>query len=71
MTNLTSLLIGVLLIQRNSTKLDMHQGALSFPSFSLNLEKENRTYPNVFEPVRNPVETTLQTGNRTIVWVKS
>ena len=71
MTNLTSPLIGLLFLQCNSTILDMHQGNLNFPFFSMQLKNEDRTYPNVIEPVLNPVETTLQPGKRTTIWVKS
>ena len=37
MTNLTSPLIGLLFLQRNSTILDMRQGILNFPFFSMQL----------------------------------
>ena len=70
MTNLTSPMIGLLFIQRNSTILDMRQGILNFPFFSMQLKNEDRTYPNVIEPILNPVETTLQPGKRTTVRVK-
>ena len=62
MTNLTSPLIGLLFLQRNSTLLDMRQGILNFPFFSVQLKNEDRTYPNVIEPIINPVDTTLQPG---------
>ena len=71
MTNLTSPLIGLLFLQRNSTILEMRQGILNFPFFSMQLKNENRTYPNVIEPILNPVETTLQPRKRTTIWVKS
>ena len=71
MTNLTSPLIGLLFLQRNSTILDMRQGILNFPFSSMQSKKEDRTYPNVIEPILNPVETTLQPGKRTTIWVKS
>ena len=71
MTNPTSPLIGLLFLQRNSTILDMHQGILNFPFFSMQLKNEDRTYPNVIEPILNPVETILQPGKRTTIWVYS
>ena len=71
MTNLTSPLIGLFFLQRNSTILDMPQGILNFPFFSMQLKNEDRTYPNVIEPILNPVKTTLQPGKRTTIWVKS
>ena len=37
----------------------------------MQLKNEDRTYPNVIEPVLNPTETILQAGKRTIIWVKS
>ena len=71
MTNLTSPLIGLLFLQRNSTILEMRQGILNFPFFSMQLKNEDRTYPNIIEPILNPAETTLQPGTRTTIWVKS
>ena len=71
MTNLTSPLIGLLFLQRNNTILDMRQGILNFPFFSMQLKNEDPTYPNVMEPILNPAETILQPGKRTTIWVKS
>ena len=71
MTITTSRLIGLLFLQRNSTMLDIRQGILSLPFFSTQLENEDRTYPNVIEPRLNPVDTILQPGKRTKIWVKS
>ena len=71
MINLTSPLIGLLFLQRNSTILDMRQGILNFPFFSMQLKNEDRTYPNVIEPKLNPAETILQPGKKTTIWVKS
>ena len=71
MTNLTSPLIGLLFLQRNSTILGMRQGILNFPVFSMQLKNEDRTNPNIIKPILNPVETTLQPGKRTTIWVKS
>ena len=65
-TNLTSALVGLLFLQRNSTIRDMGQRILNFPFFSMHLENEDRTYPpNVIEPILNPVETILQPRKRT------
>ena len=71
LTNLTRPLIDLLFIQRNSTILDMRQGILNFLFFSMQLKNEDRTYPNVIEPILNPVETILQRGKRTTIWLKS
>ena len=67
MRNLTSPLIGLLFLQRNSTILDMRQGILNFLFFSMQLKNEDRTYPNVIEPILNPAETILQPGNSTTI----
>ena len=37
----------------------------------MQLKHKDRTYPNVIEPILNPVETILQPGKRTKFWVKS
>ena len=71
MTNLTRPLIGLLFLQRNSTILDVRQGILNFPFFSMQLKNENRTYANVIEPILNPVDNILQSGKRTTIGVKS
>ena len=71
MTNLTSPLIDLLFLQRNSTILDMRQGILNFPFFPMQLKNEDRTYPNVIEPILNPAETILQPGKRSTISVKS
>ena len=71
MTNPTSPFIGLLFLQRNSTILYMRQGILNIPFFSSQLRNEDRTYPNVIEPILNPVESILQPEKRTTIWVKS
>ena len=71
MTNLTSSLIGLLFLQRHSTILDMRKGIVIFPFASMQLKIEAGTYPNVIEPILNPLETILQPGKRTTIWVKS
>ena len=40
----------------------MRQGILNFLFFSMQLKNENLTYPNVIEPILNPVDTILQPG---------
>ena len=70
MINLKSPLIGLLFLQRNSTILYMRQGIPDFPLFSYQLKNGECTHPNVIEPKLNPVETTLQRGERTTIWVK-
>ena len=71
MTSLISPLIGLLFLHRNTTILDLRQGILNFPFFSMQLKDEDRTYPNVIEHILSPVETILQPGKRTTIGVKS
>ena len=71
MTNLTSPLIGLLFLQRNSTILDIRHGIMIFPFFSMQLKNENRAYPNIIEPILNPVDTILKPGKQTTIWVIS
>ena len=71
MTGLTRPLTGLLFLKRNSTIFDMRQGTLNFAFFSIQLKNEDRTYPNVFEPILYPVKTILQPGKGTTNWVKS
>ena len=71
MTKLTDHFIGILFLQRKSTILDMRQGILNFPFFPMQLKNEDRTYPNVIDPILNPAKTILQPGKRTTIWVKS
>ena len=37
----------------------------------MHLKNEGRTYPNVIGPILKPVETILQPGKQTTIWVKS
>ena len=37
----------------------------------MQLKNKDQTYPNVIEPILNPVETILQRGKRTKIWVKT
>ena len=71
MTNLASPLMSLLFLRRNCTILDICHGILIFPFFSTQLTNEDRTYPNVIEPILIPVATILQLGKRTLFWVKS
>ena len=49
----------------------MRQGILNFPFFSMQLKNEDRLYRNVIESILSPVDTILQPGKRTTIWVKS
>ena len=51
MEKLTSPLIGLSFLQRNNTILDMRQGDLNFPFFSMQLKTADHKYTNVMEPI--------------------
>ena len=51
MEKLTSPLIGLSFLQRNNTILDMRQGVLNFPFFSVQLKTADPKYTNVMEPI--------------------
>ena len=53
METLTSPLIGRSFLQRNNTNLDMRQGVLKFPFFSMQLKIADHKYTNVVEPIYN------------------
>ena len=54
METLSSPIIGLMFLQRNQTVLDMRQGILNFPFFSMQLKTADHKYSNVMEPILNP-----------------
>ena len=56
MEKLSSTIIGLMFLQLNHTVLDMRQGILSFPFFSMQLKTADHKYSNVMEPILNPEE---------------
>ena len=58
MEYLTGPIIGLMFLQRNHTVLDMRQGILNFPFFSMQLKTADHMYSNVLEPILNPTEIT-------------
>ena len=67
MGKLTGPIIGLLFLQRNHTVLDMRQGILNFPFFSMQLKTADHRYSNVLEPILNPNEITVPPNNRIVV----
>ena len=63
MKNLRSPFIGLLFLQRNSINLDRRHGIIIFHFFSMQLKNEDRTHPNVIEPILNSKETIMQRVN--------
>ena len=71
MENLTGPIIGLMFLQRNHTVLDMRQGILNFPFFSMQLKTADHKYSNVLEPILNPTETTIPPNDRVLIRTNS
>ena len=71
MEKLTGPIIGLMFLQRNHTVLDMRQGILNFPYFSMQLKTADHKYSNVLEPTLNPDDITIPPNDRTLVEIKS
>ena len=67
MEKLTSPLIGLLFLQRNNTILDMRQGILNFPFFSMQLKTADHKYTNVMEPICAREVITIPPNDRHMV----
>ena len=71
MEKLTGPIIGLMFLQRNHTVLDMRQGILNFPYFSMHFKTADHKYSNVLEPILNPDDITIPPNDRTLVEIKS
>ena len=71
MEKLSSPIIGLMFLQRNHTVLDMRQGILNFPFFSMQLKTADHKYSNVMEPILNPEDLTIPPNGRTIIPIQS
>ena len=71
MTSLTSPILGLISLQRNSNILDMRQGVIIFPFFSMQLKHADNKNFNINEQLLNPTETLFQPGNQTIIHIKA
>ena len=69
--NLTGPILGLMLLQRNHTVLDMRQGILNFPFFSMQLKTTDHRYSNVLEPILNPIEVTIPPNDRVLIRTNS
>ena len=67
MEKLTSPLIGLSFLQRNNTILDMRQGVLNFPFFSMQLNTADHKYTNVMEPICIREDVTIPPNDRHLV----
>ena len=71
MEHLTGPIIGLMFLQRNHTVLDMRQGILNFPFFSMQLKTADHKYSNVLEPILNPNEITIPPNDRVLIRTNS
>ena len=71
MEKLTSPLIGLSFLQRNNTILDMRQGVLNFPFFSMQLKTADHKYTNVMEPIYIREDVTIPPNGRQSVHMAS
>ena len=71
MEHLTGPIIGLMFLQRNHTVLDMRQGILNFPFFSMQPKTADHKYSNVLEPIFNPTEITIPPNDRVLIRTNS
>ena len=71
MEHLTGPIIGLMFLQRNHTVLDMRQGILNFPLFSMQLKTADHKYSNVLEPILRPTEITIPPNDRVLIRTNS
>ena len=71
MEKLSSPIIGLVLLQRNHTVLDMRQGILIFPYFSMQLKTADHKYSSVFEPILNPEDVMIPPNDHTVIPIQS
>ena len=71
MVNLANPLIGLSLLRRNGTLLDMGERTLKFQSVFMQFKDANNSYQKITEPLFNPHEIILQPGKQTMVCVES
>ena len=71
MEHLTGPIIRLMFLQRNHTVLDMRQGILNFPFFSMQLKTADHKYSNVLEPILNPIEITIPPNDKVLIRTNS
>ena len=69
--NLTGPIIGLLLLRRNHTVLDLRKGILNFPLISMQLETADHRYSHVLEQILNPTGITVPPNDRTLIGTNS
>ena len=71
MEKLTGPIIGLMFLQRNHKVLDMRQGILNFPYFSMQPKTADHKFFNVLKPILNPDDVTIPPNDRILVEIKS
>ena len=71
MEKLSSPIIGLMFLQRNHTVLDMRQGLLNFPYFSMQLKTADHKYSKVTEPILNPEDVTISPNDLAVLPIQS
>ena len=71
MEKLTSPLIGLSFLQRNNNILDMRQGVLNFPFFSMQLKTADHKYTNVLEPISKEEDIAIPANGRQLISINS
>ena len=71
METLSIPIIGLMFLQRNHTVLDMRQGILNFPYFSMQLKTADHKYSNVLEPILNRENVTIPPIDHTVFPIQS
>ena len=71
MEKLSSPIIGLMFLQRKHTVLDMRQGILNFPYFSMQLKTADHKYSNVLEAILNPKDVTIPPNDHTVIPIQS
>ena len=71
MEKLSSPIIGLMFLQRNHTVLDMRQGVLNFPYFSMQLKTADHKYSNKLEPILNPEDAIISPNDHVVIPIQS
>ena len=71
MGKLSSPIIGLMLLQRKHTVLDMRQSIINFPFFSMQLKTADHKYSNVMELILNPEDVTIPPNDHKVVIIQS
>ena len=60
-----------MLFQRNHTVLDMRQGVLNFPYFSMQLKTADHKYSSVMETILIPEDVTIPPNDHAVITIQS